>query len=71
MQAADLRNGYDAVLLRRLHGSRFWRILGQRQVGARTLVQVDSLIPIVLNRESFSIRGIRGVDVLSGFTERF
>ena len=38
VQADDLRNGYDAALLRRFHGSRFWRILGQRQVRARVLV---------------------------------
>src|SRR5207244_4667910 len=38
VQADDLRNGYDAALLPRFHGSRFWRILGQRQVRARVLV---------------------------------
>ena len=38
VQAADLSNGYNAALLRLLHRSRFWRILGQRQVRTRVLV---------------------------------
>jgi hypothetical protein len=39
-------------------------------MGAIPLVQVDNLIPIVLNRERSVIRGIRGMGVLSGFMER-
>lgn len=33
------------------------------------VVQVDNLIPIVLNRERCVIRGIRGMGVQSGFME--
>jgi hypothetical protein len=71
VQATDLRKGHDGPHLRRLNRSWLRRVLSQRKMRSRLMVQVDNLIPIVLNRESFSIRGIRGVDVLSGFTERF
>ena len=36
---------------------------------SRAMIQVDNLIPIVLNCESFSIRGTRGMGGLSGFAE--
>ena len=35
----------------------------------RSVLQVGNLIPIVLNSESFSTRGIRGMGVLSRFIE--
>jgi hypothetical protein len=42
----------------------------QARMGSSLIVQVDNLIPIVLNRERSVIRGIRGMGVLSGFMER-
>jgi hypothetical protein len=60
---------YDPELMREAAAAR--RFLVESEMCTIFVVQVDNLIPIVLNRESFSIRGIRGVDVLSGFTERF
>jgi hypothetical protein len=39
-------------------------------MGAVVVIQVDNLIPIVLNRERSVIRGIRGMGVRSGFMER-
>ncbi len=48
VQADDLRNGYDAALLPRFHASRFWRILGQRQVRARVLVVHEYRLSILV-----------------------
>jgi hypothetical protein len=38
-------------------------------MGAVLVIQVDNLIPIVLNYKRSLIRGIRGTDVLSGYME--
>src|SRR5215469_4862541 len=46
-----------------------WRSLSQPKVRAVLVMQVDNLIPIVLNCERSVIRGIRGMGVLSGFME--
>jgi hypothetical protein len=70
MKSSDLRNHYDAPAFWLLHGSRFRSVLGQRQMSSGALVQVDNLIPIVLNWERSVIRGIRGMGVRSGFMER-
>ena len=71
MQSADLGNFDQPAKRGRLDRPVGRRIFVEREVSSKIVVQVGNLIPIVLNRESFSIRGIRGVDVLSGFTERF
>ena len=71
MQSADLGNFHHSANTRRLDRPAGWCIFVEREMSSTIFVQVGNLIPIVLNRESFSIRGIRGVDVLSGFTERF
>jgi len=46
-----------------------WRSLAQPEVRPVFVMQVDNLIPIVLNCERSVIRGIRGMGVLSGFME--
>ena len=46
-----------------------WRVLREPQMRPIVMVQVDNLIPIVLNRERCVIRGIRGMGVRSGFME--
>jgi hypothetical protein len=46
------------------------RVLREAEMRSVLMVQVDNLIPIVLNRERSVIRGIRGMGVLSGFMER-
>jgi hypothetical protein len=43
----------------------------QARMGSSLIVQVDNLIPILLNCEKSVIRGIRGMGVLSGFMERW
>jgi hypothetical protein len=70
MKSSDLRNHYDTPAFWLLHGPRFRSIFGQRQMSSGVVVQVDNLMPIVLNRERSVIRGIRGMGVLSGFIER-
>jgi hypothetical protein len=70
MKTSDLRNHYDTPAFWLLHGPRFRSIFGQRQMSSGVVVQVDNLMPIVLNRERSVIRGIRGMGVLSGFIER-
>ena len=71
MQAAESRKGsYGASLSGTIRSQPArWRILRQPQMRAIFMVQVDNLIPIVLNRERSVIRGIRGMGVLSGFME--
>jgi hypothetical protein len=46
-----------------------WCVFREPQVRPVLVVQVDNLIPIVLNRESSFIRGIPGMGVLFGFME--
>ena len=46
------------------------RIFRESEVRPIFMVQVDNLIPIVLNWERSVIRGIRGMGVRSGFMER-
>jgi hypothetical protein len=69
VKSSDLRNYYDAPAFWLFH-SRLRSVLGQRQMSSGALVQVDNLIPIVLNWERSVIRGIRGMGVRSGFMER-
>jgi hypothetical protein len=40
VEAADLRNCHDSPRLRRLHRSRFWRVLAQGQVSSRPMILV-------------------------------
>lgn len=47
------------------------RVLREPEVRPVLMVQVDNLIPIVLNCEKSVIRGIRGMGALSGFMERW
>ncbi len=70
MESADLRKLHHLSEFRRLYLPRDRSILVERQVSARPLVQADNQIPIVRSRERSVIRGIRGVGVRSGFTEK-
>ena len=47
------------------------RVFSKPQMRPIVVVQVDNLIPILLNCEKSVIRGIRGMGVLSGFMERW
>ena len=68
VQAAKFGRRYDATVLGRLEGPRHRAILCQRQMRARTHVQVDKATPIVLDRSVN--RGIRGLVGLSRCTRR-
>ena len=70
VKSSHLRQFNDSAHFRGVDGTRPGSIFVQRQMSSRLFVQVDNLIPIVLNRERSVIHGIRGMGVLSGFMER-
>jgi hypothetical protein len=71
VQSAESRNGLDSGshCSTDCRWATRWCVLRQTQMGPIFVVQVDNLIPIVLNRERCVIRGIRGMGVRSGFME--
>ena len=70
MQAADFWNLDHRTERERFDRSADGRIFFERQMRAASFVQADNQIPIVRSRERSVIRGIRGVGVRSGFTEK-
>ena len=48
-----------------------WRVLGQPQMRSILMVQIYKQMPIIPNRDSSVMRGIRGLDGPSGFTEHW
>ena len=62
-KGADLRNFDHLAKSGRLDRSAERRIFCKRQMRPALFVQVDNLVPIILNCESFSTPGMRGMGV--------
>ncbi len=72
VQAAESRKGLNLALSPRADrcGPTCWRVLRESEMSPVLVVQADNQILIVRSRERSVIRGIRGVGVQSGFTEK-
>ena len=69
VQSADFRDLNDPANLHILNGSGFGRVLIQRQMRSRLMVQSHYQIPIVSNPKKFDIDGTPGMDGQSGSTK--
>ena len=65
LEPADFGPRHDSSGVGQIAGACLGRVLAEREVRSRVLVQVDNATPIVLSLDKSVIRGIRGAVGLS------